>query len=143
VCTSVTRPGTPFEGQAIYETDTDLVYICTNATGPVWTLSAALPTAWTAVTFTNSWVNYGGAFQTCQYRKVGDTVQLRGLCKSGTAGTSMFTLPAGFRPPASINFTAESNAVFATITITTTGTVVCAGGTNANVSIALQFSVTA
>jgi hypothetical protein len=27
VCTSTTRPATPFEGQAIYETDTDKVLI--------------------------------------------------------------------------------------------------------------------
>ena len=27
VCTSTTRPSTPFEGQMIYETDTDLTYI--------------------------------------------------------------------------------------------------------------------
>jgi hypothetical protein len=135
VCTSVTRPGTPFEGQAIYETDTDLVWICTNATGPVWKQSAALPSPWVDVTFQNSWVNYGGAFQPCEYRKVGDTVEVRGLCKSGTMGASMFTLPTGFRPPATVNFTAESNAVFSTITVASTGTVVANGGSNANVSL--------
>ena len=33
VCTSTTRPASPFEGQAIYETDTDLMFIYN---GTVW-----------------------------------------------------------------------------------------------------------
>jgi hypothetical protein len=37
VCTSGTRPSSPAEGTHIYETDTDLCYVCTNAAGPVWT----------------------------------------------------------------------------------------------------------
>lgn len=32
VCTSTTRPASPYEGQAIYETDTDLMYVWTGAT---------------------------------------------------------------------------------------------------------------
>jgi hypothetical protein len=32
----VTRPGSPFEGQVIYETDTNMLWVCTNTTGPVW-----------------------------------------------------------------------------------------------------------
>jgi hypothetical protein len=31
VCTSTTRPASPFEGQAIYETDTDLMFIYNGA----------------------------------------------------------------------------------------------------------------
>lgn len=40
MCTSGTRPDAThsFVGLMIYETDTNLIYICTNATGPVWTL---------------------------------------------------------------------------------------------------------
>lgn len=38
VCTNATRPATPFQGQAIFETDTGNSYVCSNATGPVWTL---------------------------------------------------------------------------------------------------------
>lgn len=60
------------------------------------------PNAWTAVTFQNSWADYGGGFQTCQYRKLGDMVQLRGLMRLGTAGTTAFTLPAGYRPSATL-----------------------------------------
>jgi hypothetical protein len=67
----------------------------TNGIGTV----AAVP--WTSVTgFSNGWINYGSVFQTAQYRKIGDVVTLRGLIKSGTVGSSAFTLPAGYRPPA-------------------------------------------
>lgn len=36
-CTSGTRPGTPFNGMLIRETDTGNMLVCTNITGPVWT----------------------------------------------------------------------------------------------------------
>lgn len=35
-CTSGTRPSSPPEGMVIYQTDTDTLHICKNATGPVW-----------------------------------------------------------------------------------------------------------
>lgn len=38
VCTSTTRPAAPFEGQTIYETDTDRVY---TYNGSAWTLVSA------------------------------------------------------------------------------------------------------
>jgi hypothetical protein len=57
------------------------------------------PTAWTALTLQNSWVNFGGGYQVGQYRMVGDIVYLRGVVCSGTAGQTIATLPAGYRPP--------------------------------------------
>ena len=35
ICTSTTRP-TAYEGRHIYETNTNKILVCTNATGPVW-----------------------------------------------------------------------------------------------------------
>lgn len=61
-------------------------------------------TAWTALTLKNNWQNYGGEFQTAQYRKVGDEVQVRGLVRLGTTATAIATLPDGFRPPATLLF---------------------------------------
>ena len=37
VVTSLTRPAAPIEGQVIYETNTDKVYVCTDASIPTWT----------------------------------------------------------------------------------------------------------
>jgi len=61
-------------------------------------------TAWTPVTFNNGWANKGGTDQTCQYRKIGDIVYLRGtMTKTGiTYGASAFQLPVGYRPPATL-----------------------------------------
>lgn len=60
---------------------------------------------WTALTLLNSWVNIVGA-QAAQYRMIGDMVQVRMAIEDGTAST-LFTLPAGFRPPATIGVPAQ------------------------------------
>lgn len=62
------------------------------------------PEIWHDLTLANSWVNVGGAFQTAQYRAMPDgTVMCRGSITSGTA-TTFATLPAGWRPPATVQF---------------------------------------
>lgn len=99
-------------------------------TGPAGPTTPA-PTAWTNVGFQNSWVNVGGGFQTMQYRRVNDTVQLRGMIKDGIAGQPAFTLPAGFRPPANITIGA--------ITINATGEVI-PSITGQNVSVLESYS---
>lgn len=69
----------------------------------------SLDTGWVEVLggigFQNSWVNFGGGFTTAQYRKIGTEVFVRGLVKSGSiSGAAIFTLPAGYRPLASLMF---------------------------------------
>lgn len=61
-------------------------------------LNALAPTAWTSVTFQNSWSNFDGT-RLVKYRKVGDEVQLRGVMKGGTTTYNVpaFTLP--YAPP--------------------------------------------
>jgi hypothetical protein len=49
----------------------------------------------------NSWVNYGAPYEEVRYRKIATgVVVLQGVAKNGTktAGTRLFTLPAGYRP---------------------------------------------
>lgn len=101
------------------------------------------PTAWTAVTFLNSWVNHGGANQACAYRKVGDVVEIRGLAKSGTITQAVFTLPAGFRPPGNLFFASNSNDAFGSLAVQSGGNVVAAAGSNVFFSLNCEFSVTA
>lgn len=52
---------------------------------------------WIPVTYQNGWhlVNYSLA-----YRKIGDIVYLRGDMGGGTNPGTVFTLPVGYRPPA-------------------------------------------
>ena len=87
-------------------------------------------TAWTAVTYTNSWVDFGAGQTAVGFRLIGTRVVLRGTMKSGTINTAAFTLPVGYRPPAGLNFPAVSNALFGSIVIASTGVVTPATGSN-------------
>lgn len=90
--------------------------------------------SWTDVsTFTNSWVNYGiGTFPPARYRKDGQGfVHLGGVIKSGTMGSSAFTLPAGYRPSHTNHpFAIASNGAFGRVNVKSDGTVVPADGSN-------------
>lgn len=107
-------------------------------------LTALAVTAWVAPTLGNAWVNFGGAYQVAQYRKVGDEVELRGVIKGGTMNVAAFTLPAGFRPPALNQFATVSGGVYGYITVDPTGNVNPAVGTNASFDLApVRFSTVA
>ena len=116
-----------------------------NPKGGAASLTARLdgelqPTAWTAVTFQNSWVNYGSPYGNVMYRKVGDRVFLRGVMKNGTVGAAAFTLPVGFRPPAQVQHQAAGTVEY--VDIATDGVVAPFTGTNAAVVLdGCQFSI--
>jgi len=99
------------------------------------------PTVWTAVTFQNAWVNFGGGEQPMQYRKIGDMVQLRGVIKSGALNTVAFTLPAGFRPPLQLHL-ASGGGAYTDIIVAATGTVSPSVGNTAVMWVNCEFSVT-
>lgn len=94
--------------------------------------------AWVAPTLLNSWVNYGGGYNNAGYFKDSlGIVHLRGLIKDGTAtgGTTLFTLPVGYRPAARELFNAQSNGALGRIDVTTVGTVSIQMGSNAWISL--------
>lgn len=100
-------------------------------------------TGFTAATMQNSWVTYGAPFSPAEYKKSSDDiVSLRGLIKngSGTYGSVMLTLPAGYRPSQTIicdATTGPGSGTFARVDINPDGTVVLyEGGTTAWVSLA-------
>ncbi len=51
--------------------------------------------------FQNGWVNYGQR-PAMFYKDAAGVVHLTGLVKSGTIGTTAFTLPAGYRPSTTV-----------------------------------------
>ncbi len=58
-------------------------------------------TAWAVLSYSNGWSDFGGGYQAGQYSKDGTgRVWLRGIIKGGTltGGTTILTLPSGFRP---------------------------------------------
>lgn len=92
--------------------------------------------AWQAVTYKNSWVDLGGGYNTVAYMKDSlGFIHIKGLTKSGTIGTVIFTLPAGYRPLAKYNQICNSNASNGIIEIASTGDVTCTQGNNAYVSL--------
>lgn len=114
--------------------------------GVLATVAAAVaPTAWTAVTFQNSWVNFGGGYQAMQYRKVGDMVQLRGTIAAGTVTAVGFTLPVGFRPPANVQMPVRAGPTTGDsyLDIATTGSVTIFAVAGQTVTILGEFSITA
>lgn len=81
--------------------------------------------------FQHSWVNFDSDRPAAYYRHMG-RVHLAGVVKSGTVGSSAFTLLAGYRP-ASVNgliFAVTSNGVFGVVTVDSTGAVIPAIGSN-------------
>lgn len=73
--------------------------------------SKTLP-PWTPVTLSNSWVDFGSVYATAgRYKDDLSIVRLKGLIKNGitTAGTTLFTLPAGERPSLDIVLHTISN----------------------------------
>jgi hypothetical protein len=88
-------------------------------------------TSWTAPTFTNSWVNFGGGNNPAGFRLIGTRVVMRGVVSTGTIGLSAFTLPAGYRPPLAVNMPVVSNAAFGYVLINAVGTVIPSVGSNA------------
>jgi len=55
--------------------------------------------AWTNATYQNGWVTYDAAYGPASYWKDSlGIVHLRGMVKNGGIGTTIFTLPVGFRP---------------------------------------------
>jgi len=86
------------------------------------------PTNWTAFPFANGYGNYGLGHQSPQYRKIGDIVYLRGLLKdldsAIAAGSTVGTLPAGFRPPARLLFSQGGHTQMSRVDIDTAGNVI-------------------
>jgi hypothetical protein len=115
-------------GELGLATDTNEVYVGNGNNVKILTPLPTLAT-WIAPTLLNSWINFGGAYNTVGYYKDDfGIVHIRGLIKSGVvnAGTPLFTLPAGYRPIEQCSIATLSNtttAVPCVIEISVTGSV--------------------
>ena len=138
ICTSSTRPASPAAGQMIYETDTGLAYVYSGSAWVKVLQQKSTTTGWTAATYQNSWVSYGSPFSAARYIKDDlGVVHLDGLVKNGTIGTTIFTLPVGYRPAYQQLFAACTNPnTIGRIDVQTDGQVVTNGGSNVWISLA-------
>lgn len=102
ICTSATRPGSPFEGQRIYETDTDFEY---TYSGAAWINTTQIG-AWTTYTPSMS-TTIGNGVLSGRWRRQGTLVHFYiklvwGSTTSHAASIQTFTLPV----PAAAHYTA-------------------------------------
>lgn len=138
VCTSTTRPTTPYNGQVIYETDTGLTQVWNgSAWKPLSTTSLTAAdgylryqTSWTTATYGSGWTSYdaGPWGAAAYYRTVDGMVHLRALVKrvSGTE-TTIFILPVGYRPPHIHLFAVAASGGVGRVDVRTNGEVVWQG----------------
>jgi hypothetical protein len=96
-------------GEPALTTDTSEPFI--GGTSGNIPLAKKTQEAWIAPVLQNAWVNYGDGNSTAGYCKDEfGNVRIKGYLKSGmtTAGTTLFVLPAGYRPAERRNFPSES-----------------------------------
>lgn len=103
---------------------------------------------WKTPTLLNSWVNYntttyvGAGY----YRDRNGTVWIRGLVAGGASGTTIFTLPVGYRPLLQHHFAIDARDGFGQLVVDNAGNVVFSsgaiGGTGTYASISgISFSI--
>ncbi|QEQ94132.1 minor tail protein [Arthrobacter phage Mordred] len=106
--------------------------------------SISADTGWVDVPLTAPWVNYDtGLHATFQVRRIGQSVEVKAFLKSGSLGTNVGVLPAGFRPVSQRWGTAtfQSSIVGSTFSVVyPDGTVFLVGsGAVTYVSIEMRF----
>lgn len=97
-------------GDKGYQVDTNAEY---TYTGTEWEIH---DTGWIEPTLINSWTQSGAV--TVGYRRVGETVNMRGRVTGGTTGAA-FVLPEGFRPDQRGFYGVLTGASGSTITVVT------------------------
>lgn len=90
----------------------------------------------------NSWANLGGGYAAAAYGMVNGRVEVHGTVQAGRAGSTIFTLPLGYRPSATLIFATFSGGTHTWVEVRPNGDVVHCGGTARcdNGSQTLNFS---
>jgi len=103
--------------------------------------------SWSSLPYTNgggtTWTDFGSGWQVGQYKKMGDLVFVRGLCKrTAGSGATIATLPSGYRPASySQLFVTLTDGGVGRIDVGTGGDISLVAGTAGWVSLNLVFSV--
>lgn len=97
----------------------------------------ALLEDWTQVgSFDNGYGNSGGFWANAAYYKdPWSRVTLRGHVTGGAANTTIFTLPAGYRPIVTMSFAVMATGVACELRINTSGQVFLVSGTTTDISL--------
>lgn len=93
---------------------------------------------WIAPTLAGTWVNFDAVPGFAQAAYMKDSlgfVHIKGLVKSGTVPSTIFTLPAGYRPMNNLYISSTNNAAIAVVRVQAVGDVVADTGGNTAFSI--------
>lgn len=107
---------TPSAGGTLRGTSNERTLFAGNLIGVT---VGVLPEPWHQVgatgqpAFQNGWVNFdsGANAQVAFYKDPHGVVRLKGLAKNGTVSSTIFNLPAGYRPATDLRFTTINNGV--------------------------------
>jgi hypothetical protein len=127
ICTSSTRPAAPFEGQTIYETDTDLRY---TYSGSAWVMDGGLG-GWTWFTpqLRTGTTNRTSTVLYARYMQMGKTITVQAAVTATAAGGASevikLGLPSGLNP---VN--ASPDQIIGTFQIKDAGTAYYSGVAN-------------
>jgi hypothetical protein len=96
---------------------------------------------WVSTTLAGAWANFDPLWQPLEYgRGRLGRYEIRGIVKGGaTGGSTLTTLPAGYRPSKNQQCTTVSNNVVGTLTIATSGTVTLTTADNSAVAINCSY----
>jgi hypothetical protein len=94
----------------------------------------------TPTTFQNGWLNFDATHYARFTKLQTGIIVLDGVIKSGTVGSTAFTLPLGYRPGIiDMNFAADSNVTPARLQVGTNGNVIPTTGGNGYYSLCCMF----
>ncbi len=127
----------------------DVVTVLTRVNAPPLVLGtiATIGSGWHLVggvgepAFQNSWGNLGAGFQPVRFRRQGDEVTIEGVAAGGGLGTTVFTLPVGYRPLAIKPVANVISDVLARIDVTAAGAVTHATGGAATTYLTVNCTV--
>ena len=103
-------------------------------------LSSVTNPPWTLVTYSNSYVDLGAGYTpTSYYKDAMGIVRVQLNAKSGTAGATIFTLPAGYRPVAHNLVAAYVDGATGYVKFSSDGTVLCLSGGTTSVACFYAF----
>lgn len=122
-------------GKSYFDTDLGYPVYLQSVNPSVWASGSVPLEAVIMPTLLNSWVDYGTPWEVAGYWKSEGVVTLKGLIKSGAVGSSAFTLPVAYRPPADLSFPTSSAGAFGLLQVLADGSVTPNVGSNVAFSL--------
>lgn len=106
-----------------------------------FTPSGQIGDSWLSPAFNTGWGNYGSGNTNVGYKKVGDLVIVRGLCRRSSGSSALITtLPIGYRPTGYQHFASVSNSAFCYLLVSSTGEITLVSGGDATVWVSLNLT---